>query len=65
MCPIVGYEYFLPVVDYHAIGKLEMFRAPKFIQNVSHLVENYNSHDLTFHDNYSTFVIYANATWML
>ena len=65
MCPVVRYEYLLSIIDHHTIWKLKVFRASKFIQDVSHLIKNYDTHNLAFHHDYTTFVVYAYTAWML
>ena len=44
--PVVANEDLLPVVDNHAVGKLQVFGATEFVQQVALLVKNNHSHNL-------------------
>ena len=46
VCPIVGYEDLLAVVDDNPVGELEMLGAAKLVQDVAHLIKYNHTHDL-------------------
>ena len=65
MCSVIRYEYFLSIIHDYAIWKFKVLRTTKFVQNIPHLIKYYDTHNFTFHDDNSPFVVNADATWML
>ena len=40
VCPIVGYEYLLAVVDDNPVGELQVFGAAELVQNLAQLLSH-------------------------
>lgn len=46
VCSVVANEDLLPVVDDNTIRELQVFGATELVKNISHLIEDDNTHDL-------------------
>ena len=65
VCPIVGYEDLLAVVDHNPVGELEVFGAAKLVQDLAQLVEDDDAHHLALHHDDPAVVVHAHAARML
>lgn len=65
VCSVVANEDLLPVVDDNTIRELQVFGATELVKNISHLIEDDNTHDLALNNDDSSFVVNTNAARML
>ena len=65
MSPVVWDEDFLIFIDHDSVGELQMLGASKFVEDISHLIEDDDPHHLALHNNDQAFVVNTNTTRML
>lgn len=65
VCPVVGYEYLLFVVDHHAVGELQVFGAPELDQHVASLVEYDDAHHFALNHHDAALIVDGDAARML
>lgn len=63
--PIVADEDLLLVVHHHAVGELEVLRAPELVQHIAVLIKDDHTHHLAFHHNDPSLVVHGHAARML
>ena len=63
--PVIRDENLLPVVDHHAIGKLQVLGAAKLVEDVAALVEDDHAHHLALHHDDAALVIHGHPAGML
>ena len=54
---VVRDEDLLLVVDDHSVGELEVLRASELVQNVAHLIEDYDAHHLALDNDDTTLAV--------
>lgn len=65
VCPIVGYEYLLAVVDDDPVGELEVLGAAKLVQDLAQLIEDDDAHHLALDHDDATVAVHAHAARVL